>query len=71
MESYRIQTTVSSEGTVVLEGLPFRPGEEVEVVVQNLRPEPAGNNRYPLRGKPIRYTAPFESISEEDWDVLK
>ncbi len=27
--------------------------------------------RYPLRGKPMRYTDPFGSVAEEDWDALR
>jgi pyruvate-formate lyase-activating enzyme len=26
--------------------------------------------RYPLRGKPLRYVMPLESVAEEDWDAL-
>jgi len=26
---------------------------------------------YPLRGVKIRYEEPFESVAENDWDVLK
>ena len=26
---------------------------------------------YSLRGKPIRYLEPFESVAENDWEVLR
>jgi len=28
-------------------------------------------DRYRLRGKPIRYTDPFESIAEGDWEASR
>jgi hypothetical protein len=34
METYRIQTTVSKDGKLSITGLPFRPGEKVEVTVR-------------------------------------
>jgi len=71
METYRTATTVSSDGTLVLRGLPFRPGDKVEVIVRSLRRGHRRGDRYPLRGKPIRYVNPFESVAENDWAVLK
>jgi hypothetical protein len=42
----------------------------VEVIVRDRLREQASGQRYPLRGKPIRYVGPFESIAEEDWETL-
>lgn len=67
---YRAETTVSSDGTLTIVGLPFRAGDKVQVVVSDKR-ELTGSERYPLRGKPIRYVAPFESVSEHDWEASK
>ena len=33
-----------------------------------LRQHPAGAGREPLRGKPIRYLAPYESVAEDFWN---
>nr|VFJ94358.1 MAG: hypothetical protein BECKLFY1418B_GA0070995_105712 [Candidatus Kentron sp. LFY]VFJ96342.1 MAG: hypothetical protein BECKLFY1418A_GA0070994_105813 [Candidatus Kentron sp. LFY] len=27
------------------------------------------NNRYPLRGKPLRYERPFDGVAESDWEA--
>jgi hypothetical protein len=34
METYRIRTTVSQDGKLSIKGLPFRAGEQVEVIVR-------------------------------------
>ncbi len=71
MEIYRIETIISQNHVLTLRGVPFRPGEKVQVIIlsqphKQERPEP-----YPLRGKPIRYTAPFDSVAENDWNALR
>ena len=30
-----------------------------------------GAKRYPLRGQPIRYVGPFESVDEDNWEALR
>jgi len=70
MHTYRATTTISSDGTLTLKGLPFRPGEQVEVTVCSCGQQGEESERYPLRGKPIRYTDPFGSVAEDDWQVL-
>jgi hypothetical protein len=69
MQAYRLETTVSKDGSVVLKQLPFRAGEEVEVIVLAREPQP-GREPYPLRGKPIRYDRPTDPVAEADWESL-
>jgi hypothetical protein len=71
METYRTATTVSDDGTLIIRGLPFRPGDKVEVIVRSRKRERRRGDRYPLRGKLIRYVNPYESVAENDWAVLK
>jgi hypothetical protein len=71
MKRYRIETTVSDDGTLTLEELPFRAGDKVEVIVQSCEAKQSPSQRYPLRGQPIRYGGPFESVAENEWDALK
>jgi hypothetical protein len=68
---FRAETIVSSDGTLTIAGLPFHAGDRVEVIVRDRLREQASGQRYPLRGKPIRYADPFESVAEEDWEALK
>jgi hypothetical protein len=71
MQMYRVETTVSDEKTLTIKGLPFRAGDKVEVIVRGREREWECSTRYPLRGKPIRYVDPFESVAEDDWDALR
>ena len=69
MQDYRVSTEVSRDGSLTLEGLPFRAGDKVEVSIRSR--ERGEGGRYPLRGKPIQYSDPFGSVAEEDWLALK
>ncbi|NOZ30113.1 MAG: hypothetical protein GXP39_18945 [Chloroflexi bacterium] len=71
MEAYRIETVVAQDGTLIIRGLPFRAGEEVEVIILSRFRKPKEKERYPLRGKPVRYLAPFDSVAEDDWEALQ
>lgn len=59
------QTEVMPGGQVIINNLPFREGELVEVVVRPRRPSDQPD-RYPLRGSGSRYDDPFDSIIEGD-----
>ena len=71
MQTYRVETTILRDGMLIIKGLPFQAGDKVEVVVRAHRDKRKRNGRYPLRGKPIRYADPFESVAERDWDALR
>ncbi len=71
MHDYRVETEVGSDGSVTLKGLPFQAGDRVEVIVRESTAGGGNGRCYPLRGQPIRYTDPFGSVAEEDWEVLK
>jgi hypothetical protein len=69
MQDYRVETKVSSDGSLTINDVPFRPGDRVEVII---RSHDQGQSRsYTLRGKPIRYSDPFGSVAEEDWEVVR
>ncbi len=69
METHCIKTKISNHGILVIKGLPFFSGDEVEVTIKSYKDKP--ENRYPLRGKPFRYDDPFECVAADDWEVLK
>lgn len=71
MQIYRVETTISNDGTITIKELPFQAGDTVEVIVRSRERERERSERYPLRGQPIRYVDPFESVAEDDWYVLK
>jgi hypothetical protein len=71
MQMYRVEATVSNDGTLTIKEVPFQAGDRVEVIVRSREREKERSGRYPLRGKPIRYVDPFESVAKDDWEVLK
>jgi len=69
MHDYRVETRVERDGSLTIKGLPFEAGDRVEVII---RSRESGNGEgYPLRGKPVRYTDPFGSVAEGDWEALR
>ncbi len=71
MQAYRTETTISQDGNLSIEGLPFRKGDEVEVIILIQERTKTARERYPLRGKPISYHQPFDSVAEDEWKTLK
>lgn len=70
MQAVRIETTVDERGEVHLSNLPFRAGEDVEVVIfsSTLHQQSSG---FPLRGLPLEYDHPTDPVAGEDWDALR
>jgi hypothetical protein len=66
-----ITTTVADDRTVTIKAAPFRAREQVGGIVRGRDGEVAPATRYPLRGKPIRYEAPFRDAAEGDWKVVQ
>lgn len=71
MQTYRVETIVSPNRMLTIRGVPFSPGEEVEVIILNHPRQVIKRQRYSLRGKPIQYTRPFDSVAEDDWQALR
>ncbi len=70
MQDYRVEAEVSKDGSVTIKGLPFKPGNRVEVTIRSRSFNADKEKPYPLRGKPIEYIDPFGSVAEKDWDAL-
>jgi hypothetical protein len=66
MQAYKTEAKIEREGELRLMDLPFQAGDEVEVILLRREPAEAGENRYPLRGLPIRYEDPTEPVAESD-----
>lgn len=67
--AHRIESVLSEDGKLLLDHLPFRAGQTVEVIVLPLShattPSPS------LRGTVLRYDQPTAPATEADWDALK
>ncbi|MBS3030357.1 MAG: hypothetical protein HCA25_25870 [Dolichospermum sp. DET50] len=74
MNAHKIETALTEDGTLLLQGLPFHAGDVMEVII--LQPQSAqhqiksletqNTNLYPLRGKVIRYDDPTEPVALEE-----
>lgn len=66
LQAHRIETTLTQDGQLTLDHLPFRAGETVEVVVQANPPESPAQDRNLLHGTVTKYLDPFEPVAEAD-----
>jgi len=67
-----VQATVDAQGSVVLDQLPYEPGQRVDVTISPIAaPLTAGTSRYPLSGLKVDYDSPFEGVAESDWEASR
>jgi len=77
INAHKLETVLTEDGTLTLQGLPWKAGESVEVIILNVSMDKVvkptfEENTHPLKGKVIQYDDPFGSaVPLEDWDVLK
>lgn len=72
MQAHKTEAVVQPDGKLLLEKLPFKEGDLVEVIVLERQVKQDAVNPYPLRGSVYRYDDPFEPVvPEEDWEALK
>ena len=69
MQAYRVETTLTQDGTLTVSNLPLRAGEAVEIIILVQPPAGVGHPRYPLRGTPIQYLEPTEPVAQADWEA--
>jgi hypothetical protein len=70
MPAITVTATVRPDGSLVVEKLPFPPGQQVEVVVRAPADDPTEGGKYPLRGTPGYYIDPFEPACDpDDWEA--
>lgn len=71
MRAYRVEKIVSPNSVLELSALPFQAGEVVEVIILSCEDKVSKVNRYPLKGKVLRYENPTAPVAQDDWEVLK
>jgi hypothetical protein len=71
MATFRLDTTVTKDGTLTLNNLPFQAGDSVEVIIVPRVATSDAKNGYSLRGKVIHYDNPTVPVAEEDWEALR
>ena len=72
MNAHRIETALTENGKLSLQNLPFKKGDEVEVIILERNSSKIASESYPLKGTVISYEEPFEpATSADDWEVLR
>lgn len=72
MNAHRIETALTENGKLSLQNLPFKKGDEVEIIILEKSPSLTSSNLHPLKGTVTRYDDPFEPVtSPEDWEALQ
>ncbi len=68
MYAHRVKSIVSQNNEVILKNLPFKSGEEVEIIILTAEKK-TSKVPYPLRGKPLKYIKPFDPVAADDWEA--
>lgn len=71
MEAHWRETTIGEHGELVLGGLPFEPGQPVEVLVVSKTIGPVTVSMESLRDSVLEFREPSEPVSSEDWEALR
>jgi len=71
MTAFHIETTVSSDGSLLLKRIPHLAGHTVEVIIKDKSSKKSVSGKYPLHGSVKHYDRPFEGVAEKDWEVYK
>lgn len=72
-QAHRIETTLTQNGTLTLDHLPFQAGETVEIIVLTTASAETRSfqDRSSLHGTLLEYQDPLEPVAEQDWDALQ
>ena len=71
MQTHREEAVVRGDGSLLIDHIPFKAGERVEVILIASPRESAPASKYPWRGKPYRYDNPTDPIGVQDWGSRK
>jgi hypothetical protein len=63
MSAHHVEITLAQDGKLMLDELPFRAGDTVEVIILARQSKPSARE-YPLRGQPINYVGPTEPLPQ-------
>jgi hypothetical protein len=68
MQAHRFETIVQQDGKIVIEDIPFRAGEAVEIIILPVV-KLSAENHYPLRGTVLNYLNPTDPVASDDWEA--
>jgi hypothetical protein len=71
VEAHWRETIVGEHGELVLEDLPFDPGQAVEVLVVSKPARSATAGEQGLRCSVLEFLDPLTPVASEDWEALR
>lgn len=70
MKTIHKEAVVEDDGILTIHDLPLKKGQKVDIQIHSLE-ENKSSKKYPLRGLSFELSQPFDSVSENDWNVFK
>lgn len=67
--AHHIEAVLLEDGKLVLDHIPFRAGQTVEVIILPLSRITTPSSA--LRGAVLRYEQPTSPVAEDDWGALQ
>ena len=67
---FALRVKVEEDGSIIIKGLPVKPGEYFDVSIKPVKKKPDPDNPFPLRGMPFKYYLPFEPADQDNWEEL-
>ena len=71
MSTYRVDTTLTEDGKITLDDLPFQAGDAVEIIIVPRSSQPTEKELQPLQRKVSYYDKPIDPVAHEDWEDLR
>lgn len=69
--AHRIEAVLTEDGKLLLDHLPFRAGQKVDVIILSAAVPAVPPTDFPLRGMVLRYDDPTIPVAEEEWSALQ
>jgi hypothetical protein len=71
MQALRVEMIIPKNGELQVKGLPFNPGEKVEVIVLPLQHRRIAAVHSSLKNTIVKYEAPTQPVVEQDWEAIR
>ena len=71
MADFHTEATVSENGSLIIKGIPYLSGHKVEVIIKDKSTQMDMKEKYSLRGSVLKYEQPFETVAENEWEIIQ
>jgi len=71
MRAHCLEKTLTEDGALQLDSLPFQKGDTVEVILLERASESKSTQATSLKGSVLRYDAPTNPVALEDWEAAR